>query len=558
MKSISIKANPNRVKWFMKEAIQISRSGEVMLQNFWRILLVRFLPTMLLIGSGFFSVESFAAGTWCIEDPLNPPCGGALGRCTKNLDRSLGGFVADTANVQSSRVLFERRNVPVIRRFAQICDYAQVSGNILIPNRALISGTTRINEYSYADFDWTSTGARVANTIEQLARADRERALRKFLNHSNAEVRREAHELLKQPDGPATGNGIGRIYGIIASSIQSNRDEYDIDQRAQADRERTLRGFLNHPNFEARREAQILLNQPDGPARANGIGRIYREINRTGSFSAPEVTNVASDLPDLFLSTFDSGQRAGQKGKPNAVYREYLNSEAKVLEDAHSVRLQNGTWLDSVWLNNQEVGIQEADIPSARTKTFVIHDDELARQTGLHVGDSLSQEQIQSHLKVEQLIAALTSSRLIGVKSEALNPVYNSRKLSVEEQNYIDYLRSEIKNRLDGLNEAHGGYYLNPKQVPGLVLVNCNNVEKSNGQYHSDKFKMLLESIKHNDQKYFVENVVTLATLFDKDHRESKSAFTDAFTVLFVTKNFPSEGIRQNYYHFILRCGHIH
>lgn len=89
--------------------------------------------------------DSFAAGTWCIEDSLNPPCQGAAGRCTKNSDGSLGGFVAKTATVQSKRMLFSKVNVPYIGKFAQVCDYAEVSGNVRIPSGLRITGTTRVN-----------------------------------------------------------------------------------------------------------------------------------------------------------------------------------------------------------------------------------------------------------------------------------------------------------------------------------------------------------------------------------------------------------------------------
>ncbi len=57
-------------------------------------------------------------GDWCIQDPVNPPCNGAPGRCTIHSDGSLGGFVADTAIVGSVDIGLH----------ASVCETAQVTG----------------------------------------------------------------------------------------------------------------------------------------------------------------------------------------------------------------------------------------------------------------------------------------------------------------------------------------------------------------------------------------------------------------------------------------------
>ena len=72
-------------------------------------------------------------------------------------------------------------------------------------------------------------------------------------------------------------------------------------------------------------------------------------------------------------------------------------------------------------------------------------------------------------------------------------------------------------------------------------------------------FNNILLSIKNQNKNDFIENLILLATAFSKgkDLFQSKIGFIEAFTYLYVTYNFPSEGIAHNYFHFILNCGHI-
>jgi hypothetical protein len=67
-----------------------------------------------------------------------------------------------------------------------------------------------------------------------------------------------------------------------------------------------------------------------------------------------------------------------------------------------------------------------------------------------------------------------------------------------------------------------------------------------------------MQAIETNDEVEFLKNLLLLATRFDRAHSNPKNGFIESFTYLFVTKEFPSVGIRQNYLHFILRCGGIY
>jgi len=114
---------------------------------------------LLLAGQSLLSNihSSLAADTWCIADPLHPPCKGAPGKCTSNSNGEKGGFVADTAYVEQSWLawaLGSSRNRPFIGQFAQVCDTARVSGNARISDysrvfdHAEVSGHAQVCWYA--------------------------------------------------------------------------------------------------------------------------------------------------------------------------------------------------------------------------------------------------------------------------------------------------------------------------------------------------------------------------------------------------------------------------
>ena len=101
-----------------------------------------FLSSLFLFSSSLFA---FAADDWCIENPAHPPCEGLPGNCTINSDGSLGGFVADTANVESTSICgFFSKNIPYLARYTQVCDSAVVAGNAQILEYAQVYGNARV------------------------------------------------------------------------------------------------------------------------------------------------------------------------------------------------------------------------------------------------------------------------------------------------------------------------------------------------------------------------------------------------------------------------------
>lgn len=100
----------------------------------------------LLILINFITV-AYAADDWCILEPQEPPCLGAPGRCIRNSNGSLGGFVADTAQFNSyfwNRPPFNKRGA-YLGQYAQLCEQAQISGSALVYGHARISGKAHIS-----------------------------------------------------------------------------------------------------------------------------------------------------------------------------------------------------------------------------------------------------------------------------------------------------------------------------------------------------------------------------------------------------------------------------
>ncbi len=76
------------------------------------------------------------AGSWCMQQDKAAPCHGAPGYCSRNSDRSLGGFVARSAKVPQKKGL----NEPYLALTAQVCGHADLARNVKILDHACIDG----------------------------------------------------------------------------------------------------------------------------------------------------------------------------------------------------------------------------------------------------------------------------------------------------------------------------------------------------------------------------------------------------------------------------------
>ena len=255
-----------------------------------------------------------------------------------------------------------------------------------------------------------------------------------------------------------------------------------------------------------------------------------------------------------------------------AVFRPYARSEAEAMARARERRLTGHT-ADFVLIDGVRVGILNCDVPRSQAEVYIVRDRTLAQRSGVRVGDSLSQEQLSNNANSDELLEALTDPRKVQLVREGLNPLYNAREISPREQAYVDHVRDKIRQRvaekdragqrvtnsagrptLDsagqpirwhvGQHSYHGTVWVNPDWVPGHT-------------YDSEQFSALMTAIAGNAEEAAVAAIVNIACNFDYQHAEAKRGFMDAFSFLFVNKQFPSEGLRQNYLHFVLRCGHI-
>ena len=240
-------------------------------------------------------------------------------------------------------------------------------------------------------------------------------------------------------------------------------------------------------------------------------------------------------------------------------FRSYVGSEAEALRAHRAEMRQTGHYLDFFHFRGQQVRIDGQLNPQA--DGFVIRDAQLAALVGRELGDSLSQEQIETSDHNAELDDAFSDGRLEHVRG-GVHPAFNSRSVSVVEQVHIDRVRQSIEGRIRELTNAHGAdfhdqsgnlvrWYTSPGAAGSLFVNN-----ELGPDYR--QFENFLDAVQHNQEPLATESILALALKFDSRHAEARKGFVETFTFLFVTKEFPSEGIRQNYLHFLLRCGGIY
>jgi len=98
-------------------------------------------------GIFLFAMTSYGAQHWCFQANGSAPCKGVEGRCTRNQDGSYGGFVADTAFIETRGIfgVFGKKNVPYLARYAQICESAKVFGDARISDNAVVYGSAQVD-----------------------------------------------------------------------------------------------------------------------------------------------------------------------------------------------------------------------------------------------------------------------------------------------------------------------------------------------------------------------------------------------------------------------------
>ena len=160
-------------------------------------------------------------------------------------------------------------------------------------------------------------------------------------------------------------------------------------------------------------------------------------------------------------------------------------------------------------------------------------------------------------------------------------PALDVLPLTPEAQAYLTFIRETIAARLTALDAVRGQNFelYNPDYrdpETGRVVGHYYNVRyfysdhfgTGNGLHIHDAFPAasqrqgqaftnVLNAIRDNDEMQLLVNMVNLATAFHPNNITARNGFIEAYTFLYVAKQFPSLVTRQ-YYRFTLRCGGIY
>ena len=144
--------------------------------------------------------------------------------------------------------------------------------------------------------------------------------------------------------------------------------------------------------------------------------------------------------------------------------------------------------------------------------------------------------------------------------------VGDSSQLRIEVQQYLDFLREVIANRIRDLNASpqatfseilRSGYYHNPEYPsPNGFMMHTPNDRVF--MYTGTLFYNILDAVESNNETVFLQNMINLATAFHPSSIQARNGFIETYTFLFVAKRFPSAGVRQRYVHFTLACGAVY
>jgi hypothetical protein len=246
-------------------------------------------------------------------------------------------------------------------------------------------------------------------------------------------------------------------------------------------------------------------------------------------------------LPENWIATPSNSRLFGR----------YRKSEAEVLAAEAQHRHRTRGWLDSVRIRSQRIDITTP--PNSSQSGYLIHDAEIARALNVQPGHTLTDGAV-NRLPAPQrnLISEfVTDPSKIEWVREGINPVYALRPLENEQNEYLRRIRQLINDEITTLNQAAPQNYFWDNTFDGTIQI--HHREEDWNVFHN-----LMNSIAFNQEENFIRNLLILATRFDSAHSNAKNGFIETFTYLFVAKEFPSEGVRQNYLHFALRCGGIY
>ncbi len=271
-----------------------------------------------------------------------------------------------------------------------------------------------------------------------------------------------------------------------------------------------------------------------------------------------------------------------QEEEINPPFAAYSRSEAESFTAAYSIRIQNNNFQNTIAIAGENIDISHA--PDGAETSFEITGNGLRAWTenAMNLLFTEDREPTPAVLSLEQVIAyglsevfdsaAFNGSfngQVRSIQEGGRNPLFRPRSVPSVQLSEINRIREKIERRINILNSGSPtGFYVNENHIQGGMSIGGDRNELDSDPYFwlrindnpRDRtvFLSMLDSIRTQNESNFLESMMDLATSFTRDLVAPKNVFIQAFSFLYVTKQFPSIGVLMQYCHFSLRCGQIH
>jgi hypothetical protein len=229
----------------------------------------------------------------------------------------------------------------------------------------------------------------------------------------------------------------------------------------------------------------------------------------------------------------------------------YRGSEAERLNQSLHIQLFENRFSNGVLINNQFTDI--SDFYPPRIAHAGLTDEEFSEFSEFLESIALSETQIQGlDSDIQNRIVDVVSNHSILQVNEVDEPQpnYNLREVSSAEQSQINSIRERISIAVSRLNQMdRSGYYVSSDFYDHPCLFR--------NRIHLRSFLSMMNAIETNNEESFIHSLLHLATAFRQYRINAKLEFIEAFTHLYVTKEFPSREISQSYFYLIVHCGEL-
>jgi hypothetical protein len=260
--------------------------------------------------------------------------------------------------------------------------------------------------------------------------------------------------------------------------------------------------------------------------------------------------------PLSFIPRTDSSLWGLDDPSTSVVLDESLKDAQTLYETFLSRKAIHPDWLESLMVGNRYIDI-EADVPVV-ARTYRIDRDADAFEKALRSSEAREALLLLGDRRV------ITENELQGWRD-----LGERHPLGAWAENFLlDLMDEDIATEtLDPLFVIKVGQTEQAAALEKSILVEAERHmprDAQTGIYlygipeHTMAFEAMLEAILESDADAFVRQAAVLVLSFGVSQVEAKRGFIEAFTTLFDTGTFPSEGVFQKYLHFIARCGIFH